>query len=472
MQNSKLITALRACQKQELTLLRRFVASPYFNRQASLSQLLEYLLRYWPGFESVNKQSVFQAACPGQPFDDKQFRYLVSDLTQLIEKFWALEKWMQSERQSDLALMESASERQSEKTYRKVNRRLAHELSNAENPADSRFYLDQLHWSETSEKHFSRTRVRQFDDSVQHASDNLDRYYFWQKLKFACGMVARQAIFKAEYNLGLSDHWIAHLQEKAFFDTPVIQIYFTMLQALQHEQEESHFFSLREVLLSESTALLAQQDLEEVFRAAINYCARKIRQGRENYAEEAFHLYNAGIKKGAFHEDGFLSPWTFTNVVKLSLRLKQYTWVEQFIREYAPQLPVDFQENALHYNLAELFYYTQRHNEAQQHLVKVAYSDLNYYLGARVMLAKIYYESGDVEPLLSLLAAFMIFLKRNKQISADLKQTYLNFCEILFQLLKKNPKKMAGLGDTIRSTSLLTDRSWLLAQYEVLTGKS
>ena len=96
----------------------------------------------------------------------------------------------------------------------------------------------------------------------------------------------------------------------------------------------------------------------------------------------------------------------------------------------------------------------------------MAYSDLNYYLGARVMLAKIYHESGDTEPLLSLLAAFMIFLKRNKQISSDLKQTYLNFCDILFQLIRRHPKKMAALGETIRTTSLLTDRSWLLAQYE------
>ena len=161
----------------------------------------------------------------------------------------------------------------------------------------------------------------------------------------------------------------------------------------------------------------------------------------------------------------------FTNIVKLSLRLKRYEWVEPFIREYAPQLPVAFRENALHYNLAELFYYTHRNDDAQQHLIKVAYSDLNYYLGARVMLAKIYYESGHTEPLLSLIAAFMIFLKRNKQISADLKQTYLNFCDILFQLTRPHPKKMVLLGETIRNTSLLTDRSWLMAQYEGLMAQ-
>lgn len=470
MHNNKLIAALRACQKQELTVLRRFVASPYFNRREELSVLLEFLLRYWPDFVNVKRQAAYQAAFPDQAFDEKQCRYLFSDLTQLIEAFWAVEKWQQSERQSDLALLESASERQSEKTYRKVNRRLAHELSEPETQMDSRYFLDQLHWSEASEKHFARSRVRQFDDSVQRASDNLDRYYFLQKLKFACGMVARQAIFKGDYNLGLSEQWVAHLQAKNFLDTPIIRLYFTVFQALQYEQDESHFRALRDLLISGETAAFAQPDLEEVFRAATNYCARKIRQGREDYAQEALALYTEGLKKHAFYDDGFLSPWTFANIVKLSLRLKRYEWVEPFIREYAPKLPPAFQENALHYNLAELFYYTHRNDEAQQHLIKVAYSDLNYYLGARVMLAKIYYESGDTEPLLSLIAAFMIFLKRNKQISADLKLTYLNFCDILFQLTRRHPKKMTLLGETIRNTSLLTDRSWLVAQYEGVGG--
>ncbi|MEM7574690.1 MAG: hypothetical protein AAF433_17425 [Bacteroidota bacterium] len=97
----------------------------------------------------------------------------------------------------------------------------------------------------------------------------------------------------------------------------------------------------------------------------------------------------------------------------------------------------------------------------------VAYSDLNYYLGARVLLAKIYWEIQAEEPLLSLVAAFTIFLKRNREISNDLKHTYLNFCQLLYKILRLDSSKRQQLEDEIKSTKLLTDRSWLL---EIING--
>ncbi|MDX1939884.1 MAG: hypothetical protein SFU99_04985, partial [Saprospiraceae bacterium] len=136
-----------------------------------------------------------------------------------------------------------------------------------------------------------------------------------------------------------------------------------------------------------------------------------------------------------------------------------------FIQEYAPKLPETFKENALHYNMAELYYYTHRFGEAQEHLNQVAFSDLNYYLGARVLLAKIFYETNEEEALLSLISSFTIFLKRNKQISNDLKHTYLNFCQILFQIVRRSPSQMNKLKDKINSTKLLTDRAWLETIY-------
>lgn len=162
--------------------------------------------------------------------------------------------------------------------------------------------------------------------------------------------------------------------------------------------------------------------------------------------------------------EGRLSPWTFTNVVKLALRLQRFEWLEGFMAAYSALLPDAFRDNVLHYNMAELYFYTNRLPQAQLELLRVEMSDMNYYLGARVLLAKIYAEQGEEEALLSLLAAFTVFLKRNKQISADLKQTYLNFCRILWQLVRAKPGQTARLATEIQETALLTDRAWLLSR--------
>jgi hypothetical protein len=189
-----------------------------------------------------------------------------------------------------------------------------------------------------------------------------------------------------------------------------------------------------------------------------------MRKGTAGFDAEALDLYVEGLEQQVLLDGDTLSPWTFNNVVKLALRLKRFDWINGFMSAYEAQLPEAFREDVLHYNRAELYYATNALQKAQSALLQVSYSDLNYYLGARVLLAKIYYEMEEIEPLLSLLAAFMIFLKRNRNISNDIRQTCLNFCNILFKIVKRKPGTTDKIRQRIQSTPLLTERQWLLAQ--------
>ncbi len=466
MEKSKVVHLLRSLDASELESLERFVDSPYYNQEEPVLRLFRLLKRFYPAFEApeLNKKSVFQKVFPGQTYDDKQLRYLMSDLNKLAEQFLGVQELEQTPYRATLAQLERLSAKGLDKGYRQVARNLKKEL---ENPRvdSSDYFLIRLEWSELRERDFQRQRLRRFDPSIQQAAENLDRFYFLHRLKLACAMLDRQAIVQADYELNLSPAWIRHLEEQSFFNEPIIRVYYAIFQALQNEEEEQHFTTLK-AYLQEGALSLASRDLKDIYLFTINYCARKIRQGKEHYATEALALYRSGIESAVLIDEGVLSPWAFTNVVKLSLRLQHYGWIETFIRDYAPKLPEDFRDNALHYNLAELYYYTDRLLEAQEHLNQVVFSDLNYYLGARVMLAKIYFETDQEEPLLSLISSFTIFLKRNKKVSSELKHTYLNFCRLLFQIVRRSPSRMKQLKEEIRSTELLTDREWLLRMCE------
>ena len=78
------------------------------------------------------------------------------------------------------------------------------------------------------------------------------------------------------------------------------------------------------------------------------------------------------------------------------------------------------------------------------------------------MLLKIYYELKEEEPLLSLLASFSLFLKRNKQISKDAREMYLNFCSILHRILRRKREKIPTIKQAIQESKLLTERRWLM----------
>lgn len=468
MKNSKLLDILKTFDPNQLSAFKDFLASPYFNKREILRSFYAILLQKGvPTFPS--KAIIFQALFPGQKYEDKQVRYLMSDLCKLAEAYLLNERYASQDLKQQLDLAAIYNEKKLDKYYRQEVRKL--ESFFAKNTyRDAVFFEDHLRFSMIKDTHFQQMRVRRFDDNLQWVSDDLDRYYFLQKLRHACIMLDRQAIITADYELAISDAWLLHLKEKAFFGELIIEMYHTILLSALEEEHESHFTKLKQ-LLDGDAAPIPNEELADIYRFAINYCARKIRKGEAKYVEEALSLYIKGIDSKIFLEENHLSPWTFTNVVKLALRLARYEWIATFIPTYAPLLPASFQENALHYNYAELYYYTKDFDQALTHLNQVAYDDINYTLGARVMLAKIYFETDAENALLSLLAAFNVFLKRNKNISSNIKYTYLNFCDLLFQLMRRKPKKMKDLKQKITETNPLTDRAWLLEAYQKIEGK-
>ncbi|PHN04812.1 hypothetical protein [Flavilitoribacter nigricans] len=471
MKSRKLIQFIQSCDTDELVEFEKFLASPFYNEDPEVRQLFKILRPHYPDFSGagLNKHAIYRAVYGDQAYNDKRLRYLFSDLTKLIETFFAVQKIRSQPHQLQLALLDSLSGRGLPKGFRRVNRQLKRELEDGGQRSSDVFFT-KMQWSEIRERHFQKKRIRKFDLSLQHFANDLDQYYFLNRLKIVCAMLDRQTIFQDEYDLNISSGWLQHLEQNQFYGSVLIQIYYTIFQALRDESEESHFTALV-TFLRQPGLSVADIDLRDIYLFAINYCARKIRQGKEKYVAEALQLYRDGIEKGPLLNERGISPWAFTNVVKLALRRQEYHWIGSFIHRYAPLLPEQFRENALHYNLAELYYYTDRFDQAQEHLIRVEFSDLNYYLGARVLLAKIYYESGEEEALLSLISSFTVFLKRNKELSANLKRTYLNFCQILFQIVRRAPSQMKKLQASIDNSELLTDRAWLQKIYSEAMGK-
>ena len=468
MRNIKLISILKSFDTREIRIFQQFVDSPYFNQDKQLGRLLSLLLRRLDdqGSSKELKEFLHTRLFPKETYDDKRIRYLFSNLSQLAEQFLLHQSYQSKAIQQQLDLASISNQRKLPKLYRQAIQKIEKHFE-TQPQRDVSYFQQHLELVMIKDEHFQQQRLRKFDENLQWVSDDLDRYYYLQKLRQACMMLDRQAILTANYDLGISQPWLDHLLERSFFDELIIRMYYTILMCSREEDELQHFEELKEMLARVDTEI-TNSDLADIYRFAINYCARKIRKGRSEYLEEALQLYVRGIASALFLEDGHLSPWTFTNVVKLALRLKKFAWIEEFIPKYAPSLPAEFQENALHYNYAELYYYRKDLDNALLHLNQVALDDLNYALGARVMLAKIYYETDEEIALLSLLAAFSLFLKRNRKISANIKQTYQNFCDLLFQLVRRNPKQLHVVKKKIEETNLLTDRGWLRSIAEQL----
>lgn len=466
MNNEKLLLILQTFSEKELASFQDFLNSPFFNKNQQAVALFLSLRPYAPErlSELPDKLNFFRRHWPQEDWDLKKVGYQMSQLNKLAESFLAIQNVQEDEHLMMLRLMDSLSQKGLEKAYQQINRQLEEKIDSVNNQDRQRFFNLFQH-AEVQDGHFRRRHQRKINQPIQRVAAQLDRYYFAYRLHIVCEMLTQQTILNIQHELNLSLDWIAHLKNKSFFQEPIIEIYYTIYQTLTEQQNHTHFARLK-VLLNQHQEKIEQKELADIYLLAINYGLRQIRQANNTYIKETLDLYQTGIDSQALYQEGFLSPWTFTNVVKLFLMSRNFPQAEVFIKKYQSQLAPAFTENAVHYNLADLYYHTQRYNEAQEQLNRVEYTDLNFYLGARELLAKIYYDTGEEETLLSLIASFTIFLKRNKKISQNVKTPYLNFCQILFKIVRQSKRDKATLEEEISRTSSLASRAWLKGIYE------
>lgn len=459
MKNSKLIELLQTFDANEWRQFEAFVASPYFNSNENLIQLCNFLARYAPDFTSsaLTKEKAHQAIFPGTPFDARQMGYLMNYMIQLAEEFIAVQYYRRQELRMKGDILTEYYRRELEKHYNFLYRKTREELDAAK-PDVGRYEMEYM-LAEVASQHFIRQRVRSSDPTLQNTVNALDELYFLRKLRYSIEMLNRQAIISANYELSFIDEVQRYLSARAE-RPPLIDIYLYIYLSLANDSGE-HFQKLIQLIETYSEHI-EQKENRGIYLYAINFCARKIRQGKDEYVPIVLNLYLRGIRDKSLFEDEYLSHWTYTNVVKLFLRQREFGQAEAFIKTYSDNLSPQSREDALHFNLAELYYQKKEYGEVLSHLSQLNFSDLFYHMGSRTVLIKTYYESDEIESLLSLLASFSNFLRRNKKIAPGLKKTYLNFCNLLFKALKNDPRKRGKVREEILHTQPLAERSWLL----------
>ena len=170
-------------------------------------------------------------------------------------------------------------------------------------------------------------------------------------------------------------------------------------------------------------------------------------------------------------ENGQISEGVFKNTVTIGLRVNEFDWVEDFIREYAPYLPSNIRENARTFNLANVYSHQKKYDQVIELLRDVEYSDIVYALGSKLVLLRTYYESDEYMAMDSLIDSFKIYLRRNKVISKGLKREYNNFLIFLKKLStlsSSNPQAVQKLKKRVQETSHVMSKKWLLERIDTL----
>ncbi len=456
MENSKLLSLLRTLDRNERRRFILFLQSPYFTQNQEIIDLGITLIRL-ADEQSLEKETVYAASFPEAPFDGKKLGYLMNGLLKQLEHFLCIQDFEQDMYARDSRLLKIFLRRDVRKHYNFFYGKIEEKLRTKEE-LDPELLLFRYQIAEVRTLDESVT-ADYSDKPLQLAADRLDEFFLYQKLRYACAMLNRQTIFSYRFHIPLMPAIEAYFAQMEPVE-PMVRIYFAVYQSLRYPDNDSHFHRLKALMKKHRSSLVPSERVS-ISLYAINYCSGKIRKGIAAYTKEALNLYVEGVKDQTLFDDGYLSNRTYSNIIKLALMDRQYDWAETFIHEYNESLPPRYRKEALHYNLGELYYHRENYDAAHAELIQLNFRDGQNTLGSRILLIKIFFEKGELEPLLSQLAAFTIYLKRTKKLGSDIRKSCLNFCKLLHKYLRLNGKRTERLREEIRSTPLLAERRWL-----------
>ena len=187
----------------------------------------------------------------------------------------------------------------------------------------------------------------------------------------------------------------------------------------------------------------------------------------EKYRPICIELYESGITTKVLFENGQLSEWTYQNAIRLGLRAERYDWTEGFIQHFNNFLPSHAQSNALHSNLAELYFYKEDYDLSLDHLNQINTSHFKYYINTKILLIKVFYEKGEMEPCLHNLASLTVYLSRRKDVTKAHRKGYQHFCQVLYQITSsKSEKKVEKVKQKLQTIAPMAEQAWLLEVFQ------
>ena len=474
MLSKKLTSLLASFSKIELTQFKKYLLSPYFNESETLLLLFEQIeqqLRQNQNCKALQKEQVWTSLFKDTAFNDAQLRRICSDLTKLAYHFLSLKKDYKSPLDRSIHLLEIFHDRKLEKHFMSTIKQSEEQARKSkEKGANYHYKKYQLERFRHLNYEQSGEKIDTFEN-LQQSDYHLECFFIIHKLKHYCDALGYRIFLAMEAEIDLPPGFLEYLEQKNFLQEANIKAYYLVAKMLMHTEEERYFYQLKELLKSQASEF-SKEELNTLYIHLNNYCIQeKINIGKSEYFVELFDNFRMLLEQDIMLKNGELVPQDYKNIITVGLHIKEFDWVEDFIQQYTPKLPKDNQENALTYNLAKVYFAQQKYEKVIEQLREVEYQNLFYALGGKLMLLKTYYELKEFLALDSLIDSFRIYLRRNKLISKDVKQKYLNVLRFVKKLSNTTSQDKAAIDKIkkqINECKALADKNWILEKIKEL----
>lgn len=367
-------------------------------------------------------------------FDDGRFRKLCSDGIQVLEEFLGVEWHQEHKLQEATTRLQALNRKGLESLYQqhlKRTRTLFERWPTRGAPFHYHRYMLEASAYDANLSDINRFQVANIEDILY----NLDIFYVLEKIRYYVETLSRKSFLQHKYEVEFLSPILEKIEEGAFEEVPGISMYYQVIKTHLEPDDTQHYYELKN-LINRHKDPLPQEHLKSIYFAALNYCLRKINQGKKGFLSESFEMYKQVLNRDlAYDEEGNLSHWTLKNVIVLALRLGEFSWAKSFLEEFSERIPTEYRKNAVTYNLAQIYFYQKDFERVLSQLQEVEYKEVTYNLGAKTMLLATYFELQEWQALNALSDSFRLYIQRRKNTLPDSRRrSYLNLIKLTLKL--------------------------------------
>ena len=478
MQDSKLITILRAFNEDEFKSFETFLASPFFNQSEKLVKFFRLIKPHYPLFRSdkLDKEKLHKALHGKTAYSDPTMRQLISDMFKQLRSFLAHYNLRNDNLAAGVSRYNWLIEHNFEKLAEPELQTRRQELSNY-SPHD--FYYYHHRWL-SDLNHFEMAAIRLMGSehklleeiNIFEHLDSLNREYLVNAFTILTYLLATSKIYKFSVQPGILEQVEALSLGYINKGDTVIDMFFDIFQLAQTD-DEKYFYDLKNKFLANDplVPLLANS---EAGIALENYCSKKIREGKDEFGAQIMELYRFEVENGFHRQADKMSQIFYFNVAIRGAETGQVDWTDRFIEDNRQFLPAEYMEDS--YNFAKAHVLFARKNFRESLRLGLA-CKIPYFVSKvliRNLVARTQYELGMLDELYIELHAHRHHTKDEK-LTAERRHHLETFITVMKQLadLKGNfnREKLIALSAHVESQKGFANKKWFQEKISELTEK-
>ena len=485
----RLIEILKTFDKEELKKFERFLRSDFFNTNESITGLFKALKKFYPEFNSslLTQEKLFRQIYGSRKFDDKTFRYLITELYELAEKYLAISAYDRYPVEEKKILIDELLTR---KLFSHANRHL--KAADKEFEHEPVFSIDNINnkkefailWNHLS---LSMDKQEAMADKRLELAENFVYYAISELVTIYNILIGIKNAYNIDFDSRIVESFIKNMDFKSMLkslDDPDIleniskskwaniqafKAYICFIITLLDIKDEIYFYRMKDIL-ENSSNLFASEDLYNLYGMLDSCCHLKRMAIDDNkYLREYFILEKSALDKGLLthSEEQFMQAGSFIRLFDTAITLGEPCWAKNLIDKYLDKTSPELKDDISNYSKAQLNFLEGKYENALDCITKVKFGYFTFKVYVRSLMLKIYYELNYTEEVFSLIDSFSGFLNENKRVNPNIRTDYLNFLLFVKNLLKNktgdySKEKQRKVADEITKCNTVANKPWLL----------